>query len=115
MSRTVHYTGRLELVEKLKDETLEEQCKRILSLYNYTDLHGYCDTWEEMLCDELYEKYVIHNEDVYKVVEKRSRNTDYDVFEAIENSDGSISYVVMYYNGGCSFDEAIGYALNKLK
>lgn len=113
MSETVHYTGRLKLVEKLENETLEEQCKRVLSWYNYTDLR-YCDSWEEMLCDELYKKYVIHNENVYEVVEQRSRDMDDDVFEAIENSDGSISYVVRYYNGGCSFDEAIGYALDKL-
>ena len=113
MSETVHYTGRLKLVEKLENETLEEQCKRILKWHKYTELNKYCDTWEEMLCDEFYKKYVIYNEDIYEVVELKDR-CNRDVFEAIENSDGSISYVVMYYNGGCSFDEAIGYALDKL-
>ena len=57
MSEMVRYTGKLRLKEKLSNETLEEQCKRILSEHNYFELQGYCDSWKEMLYDELYEKY----------------------------------------------------------
>lgn len=115
MSETVRYTGKLELVEKLKNETLEEQCKRILNWHKYWELNKYCDSWEEMLCDELYEKYVIHNEDIYEVIEQKYKDTDYNIFEAHKNADGTISYEVMYYNGGCSFDEAICEALDNIE
>ena len=114
MSETVHYIGKLKLVEKLNNETLEEQCKRILGEHNIFELESYCDSWEEMLFDELYDEYVTHGENVYKVMEMKYRGEE-DVFEAHKNKDGTISYEVVYYNGGCSFDEAIVYALNNME
>lgn len=117
MSETVLYIGKLKPVEKLLnvDETFEERCKRILKEHNYLELNDYCDSWEEMLCDELYDEYVIVDEDIYKIVEKNYRSIDDDVFEAHINNDGTISYEVMYYNGGCSFNEAIEEALQNIK
>ena len=115
MSEMVHYTGKITPVGKLPNETLEEQCKRILAKYNYLDLNTYCDSWREMLCEELYERYVIAGGELYKVVEKNYKDMDEDIFNAHENEDGTIDYEVMYYNGGCSFNEAIEYALEDMK
>ena len=114
MSETVHYTGKLQLVHKIPNETLEEQCKRILTEHNYFELNGYCDSWREMLCEELYERYVISCGEVYKVIEKNHKGMDNDVFNAHDNKDGTIDYEVMYYNGGCSFNEAIEIALENM-
>ena len=49
MSEVVHYTGKIKLVEKLQNESLEEQCKRILSQHNFYKKDSYCDSWETML------------------------------------------------------------------
>ena len=38
-----------------------------------------------------------------------------DIQNAHDNGDGTIDYEVMYYNGGCSFNEAIEYALEDMK
>ena len=54
MSEMVHYTGKIAPVGKLPNETLEEQCKRILAEHNYFELNGYCDSWREMLYEKLY-------------------------------------------------------------
>ena len=115
MSEMVHYTGKIAPVDKLPNETLEEQCKRILAEHNYFELNGYCDSWREMLYEELYERYVIACGEVYKVIEKNHRDIDEDIFEAYDNGDGNINYEVMYYDGGCSFDEAIEEALENMK
>ena len=115
MSEIVHYTGKITPVGKLLNETLEEQCKRILAEHNYFELNGYCDSWREMLYEELYERYVIACGEVYKVIEKNNKNMDYDIFNAHDNEDGTIDYEVMYYDGGCSFNEAIEYALEDMK
>ena len=53
MSEMVHYTGKIAPVGKLPNETLEEQCKRILAKYNYLDLKSYCDSWREMLYEKI--------------------------------------------------------------
>ena len=41
--------------------------------------------------------------------------SDDDIFEANLNKDGSISYIVSYYNGGCCFEEALETAIEKLE
>ena len=71
MSEMVRYTGKLRLKEKLPNETLEEQCKRILREHNYFELQDYCDSWKEMLYDKLYERYEVYNNEVYEVIEKK--------------------------------------------
>ena len=83
--------------------------------HKYLALSKYCDSWSEMLCDKLYQQYVIVGEEVYKVIEKNHRGIDEDIFEAYDNGDGTINYEVMYYDGGCSFDEAIEEALENMK
>ena len=115
MSETVRYKGKIKLIERKTNETLEEQCERILREHNYDELKDFYDSWEEMFGEEMYEKYVIHNDKIYEVLEQNCKDTDYDIFEAHKNEDGTIGYEVMYYNGGCSFDEAIGYALDELR
>lgn len=115
MSETVRYTGKIILIEKLNNETLEEQCERILKEHNFTELDEYYDSWEEMLYEELYDKYVVCSNKLYKIVERNYMDTEYDIFTAYENKNGTIDYEVMYYNGGCSFSEAIEEALNNME
>ena len=45
MSETVRYTGKLKLIPKLENESLEDQCKRILREHNYFELNEYYDSW----------------------------------------------------------------------
>lgn len=106
MSETVHYIGTLKEVEKLKGETLEEQCKRILD----KKLEEYYNSYQEMLLDEYYKKYVICNNILYSVEMKDA--TYNDVFNMSYNLDGTIRFEVKYYDGGCSFIEAIETAFN---
>ena len=112
MSEVVRYTGKIKLVEKLQNESLEEQCKRILMQHKYTELSSYCDSWIEMLYEEMYDNYVIVNDNLYEILEKNNKGYDTDIFNISENKDGSYDYEVMFYDGGCSFSEAIGIALD---
>lgn len=113
MSEVVHYKGKIKLVEKLPNETLEEQCKRVLAEYDYHELPSYFSSWEEMLNEELYNRYVVANENIYKVIEKLDKQYHHDIFNATNNKDGTYDYEVMYYNGNCGFSEAIENALNR--
>ena len=101
--------GKIKLIEKLENETLEQQCKRVLVM---KQLDNYYDSYEEAIMD-CNDKYIIHNNNVYEVIEDREQE-DCDIFEANSNADGTISYTISYYNGGCCFNEAIGRSLKKL-
>lgn len=109
MSDYEHYKGILRIVERQEDESLESQCKRILE---NKELLSYYDTYQEMLLGDFYEKYIIHDDTLYSV-EKQNIDPYDDIFNASLNENGDINFEVRYYNGGCGFDEAIEYALNK--
>ena len=111
MSETVHYKGVLKKVEKIKGETLEEQCKRILG---NKELPSYFDDYKEFLSNEKYEEYTILEDDVYRVIKERI-DPDFGVYNASIGENGEINFEVRYYNGGCSFDEAIREALENIK
>lgn len=111
MSEVDYYKGKLIPVSVLIGESLEETCKRIIG---NVELEDYYDTYQEKLISDYdyYEKYVIYNGILYSV-EKKSLDPEESVFIASRNDDGTINFEVRYYNGGCSFDEAVGYALAK--
>lgn len=111
MSQQETHIGKLKLVPKLENETSEEQCKR---LCNNAELESYHDDYLDYLKDEYYNTYIVYNDDIYEIIEDDENNGYYDIFNAYNNSDGSISYVLSYYNGGCGFSDAIGYALEDM-
>lgn len=109
MSQQETRIGKIKLIDKLENETLEDQCKRILGM---KQLANYYDSYEEALrdCDD---KYIIHNNNVYEVIED-IKNYGEDIYCAIDNGDGTISYALSYYNGGCGFAEAIEESLDNM-
>lgn len=111
MSETVYYKGKLKEVKRFDGESIEEQCKRLL---HGETLHSYMDSYQEMLQDEYYQQYVVYDDILYSV-EKESLDPDEEIFNAIENEDGSINFEIKYYNGGFSFNKAIEVALNNRK
>lgn len=116
MSETVHYKGKLIRADKLPNETLEEQCKRILELIGqctYCEVDEFYTSYAEMLTDEYYQQYIIHRDDLYQI-EYRSLDMDDGIFITKPIPYG-YEFEVKYYNGGCGFSEAIGYALNNSK
>lgn len=113
MSQTETHVGKLEKINKDINRTVEEWCKDFFAERNINQLNSYSDSWEEMFRDECDGKYIICNDEVYKVVQNRELDGD-DVYHASLNSDGTVSYVLSFYNGGCGFSEALEYALNKL-
>lgn len=61
-----------------------------------------------------YDKYVLlDGYEIYEVV-KDVEQEDYDIFQMKANHDGTLDYVVSFYNGGCSLSEALQYAKEKM-
>lgn len=112
MSETAHYKGKLKKLEIPTGMDRQEFCKSILQKNNcYEDL--YDGDYEEYLRDTFYEKYAFVNNDIFEVLSQKEIG-DYDIFEVHDNNDGTYDYEVMYYDGGCSFDEALEYAFEDI-
>lgn len=115
MSEVESKKGTLRKVEPIDGETLEDVCKRIcLFECSIGEKPDYFEGYTEYLRAELYRRYVIYEGAVYEVIEV-SDLEESDIFESKDNSDGTIGFLVQFYNGGCSFDEAIEYALKNKK
>ena len=115
MSETVHFKGTMTEIIKLDNETLENQCKRILEEKpSFEALEDYYDSHVEKLLDAYYQEYAIYEDILFSVV-KYSIENDGEIFRIERNGNGTLNFEVRYYNGGCSFSEAIDYAFEDKK
>lgn len=73
-------------------------------------------TTEEGLVDFIGDikrrKYYYHKGSLYELDDK-GLNADEDIFESTLEDDGTISYVVNFYNGGAGFEEVLEEILDK--
>ena len=108
MSQMELHVGRAVKV-KCGSADLEELSK-IICEERFISLDFY-DTWEEAILCELGEEYAVINGVLYKV---EDASIEEGTCTATENADGSISYTLHYYNGGCGFNEALEDAVNEI-
>lgn len=84
-----------------------------LNLKDFLTERGYeCSSVSKMM-DDFYDNFdnaCLIGDNVY-LVDGTVEDYHEDVAEAKLNPDGSIDYLCVYYNGGCSRDEAIRYAV----
>lgn len=109
MSETETNTGKLIPVTLLNGETNEQYAERIIN--------GEKDSWSKTFLDQLlsdgYREYILHNDILYSVEVERDMDGG-DIFHAKKNEDGTINFILQYYNGGCSFTEAMDEALKSI-
>lgn len=115
MSKMEMHIGKLEKIQIPDGVTTEEKAKEICkSRYGITELWTYYDDWTECLQSESCGGFVVVGGTLYHVISDEEI-TDGDIFNANENEDGTISYTLSYYNGGCSFSEAIEIAIERMR
>lgn len=115
MSTTEINRGRFKIVIKRSDPELELKCKAICEANDITTMAEY-DSYEQCLINELYETYFSCDIGIGKVLEMES-SYDYDeIFHVSKSNQDTDTYefILQYYNGGCSFNEAIQTALDRM-
>lgn len=114
MSESVIEKGNLKLIKKLDSESLEEQCKRILNnRINNCEL-DYYESYKQALLSEFYYNYYIYNNDLYNL-NYSSSDAYEDIAEGEIKEDGSINFLVSYYNGGACLHEMLHIVMDKIK
>ena len=109
MSQTEYHSGKLRIVPMKMDDSLEAQCRRIIIEDNpHLDIEyvsEHYDSFEELMCDEYYEEYLVLNGRIYEILEHS--NSDDNTFDVWKNEDGTISFAGSFYNGGTYLQEMI--------
>jgi translation initiation factor 2 beta subunit (eIF-2beta)/eIF-5 len=70
------------------------------------------DIIDEYFLDTINE-YIELNGIVYKISD--TELNDDDIYEMSKKEDGTLEYIVKFYNGGCGFEEALDTAYSTLK
>ncbi len=112
MSETEQHTGKLVKVIPQEGEGTENLAKRLVNENGYRYDVDYWECYLDCLYEEGYREYVIHNSCIYEVkCEDIDPCGDITLGKLLPNGD--IDFTVRYYNGGCSFDEAVCGAIDK--
>ena len=111
MSTTEAHKGKL-MPMILRGVSLEERCRAACSVLGFVK-NKYHSSYEECLRDEGYRKVYIRNQIIYEVQDTELDPSGFS--EAETNEDGSIDYMILYYNGGASFDEVIDEAISNIE
>ena len=111
--------GMLRLFPRIESETEKDYVLRFLKEKKlevpdfYDPLSEDFDV-DDLFSDLLYRKSVRYKGLIYDIVSVENIE-DGDIFEASRVNDTDINFVIQFYNGGCSFSEAIKEALDKLE
>ena len=104
MSSTEFHTGKLKEIDMgpYENENLAEQAKFLINKgFINCDFDEECDYFE---CSNIAR---IGNT-FYEIIDHYSASDeDQDIGQANKNEDGTISFMLQFYNGGCGFDEAL--------
>lgn len=113
MGQIETHIGVLRPVIKTNEaETTNEVIVRLLGDVELTEKEE--DLFKQLKdVDDNYNRYFLFDGILYEV-ENKELDGD-DVYEATFMLDGTIKYTLQFYNGGASFNEMMGYALNKIK
>lgn len=128
MSEDVYHVGKLIPIKKKENEDLIDQISKILKQNSLTfedmgfDKHIEANNirsnneYFKILCGEFsdffYMRYFIIEDILYEIHNNKLNIYD-EIFNIDWNYDGSINYELKYYNGGCSFNEAIDNAIKR--
>lgn len=96
------------------EDNIEDLCKSICDKENFEK--SYHSDYREVLSDCGYKKYIVFDDGVYEIFDKKELDDYDDIFQANQNSQTKeIDFVLRYYNGGCGFDEAFREAIKNMK
>lgn len=105
MSETVHYIGKIPEIESVKGLPFKEAIDILSQSYDIEDL--------DYDSEYFYCYNVINLEDIFYHIEKYELDAYTDILNATPIDNG-YNFELKFYNGGCSFQEALETAICRL-
>jgi hypothetical protein len=114
MSQTEHHIGKLRKVVINEGYSIEDWCREKCQDAGIPTIPEHYDSWQETLKFhlDLYETYFFVNDVVWEVFDHTE--FDDDIYEMVPNADGTVSFIMSFYNGGTCLSECIEEGLLKL-
>jgi hypothetical protein len=114
MSQTELHFGKLRKVELKENKTIDDFFKEKLLEVGINDIKSYHKNWEDAFKDKFYEKYFIVNNVIWEVFDHIEKDDSDDIYEITKNPDGTLSFIMKFYNGGTCLSECIEEELERI-
>jgi len=120
MSETKQYFGKVKNI--LRTNNIEDECKKLAQNNGLKELPEYYSSWEELVRDNLSDKYVIINNEndnysIYEIIENKEDNYSDITYVSKEDpkNPGTRSFIMKFYNGGTCLSECLEESLKKIE
>jgi hypothetical protein len=115
MSQTETHVGKLRKVD-LRGLDIEQWCEATCKELGITELSSYNRSWKEQFMDiSGYEKYFSIGDEIWEAFDHIQGGDEDDIYHMKKNEDGTITFVMRFYNGGTCLSECIEEGLEKIK
>lgn len=115
MSQTETHFGKLRKVD-FEGLTIEQWCEARCREMGKTELSSYNRSWKEQFMDMSgYEKYFSIGDEIWEAFDHIQGGDEDDIYHMQKNDDGTITFVMRFYNGGTCLSECIEEGLEKIK
>lgn len=105
------HIGKLRKVKGISN--IEQWCQTLCSSKGLFELKSYYRDWADMAKDHFGDEYLITDTEVYEKFDNVEVEDDY-VYHIQENPDGTLSYVMRFYNGGTCLSECLEESIEEL-
>lgn len=105
MSDMEFHQGKIKKLDNPENLTLEALCE-LKAKENGWD-KTYHDNFIELINDEGYNKYVIVGNNIYEIMDHKKGDGYDDINFLFPNADGTLTFVIQFYNGGTCFSEML--------
>lgn len=114
MSEMEYHTGKLILLARPEEMSLKQQLQQLIKEEEWDcKFPNNIDYLKETFFDESYGEYTLIGEDIYKIIDHHEMTESECKAWRVDNNE--IIFSVSFYNGGCSFEEALEEALGELE
>jgi hypothetical protein len=114
MSHTETHVGKLRKVN-FEGLTIEQWCEARCKEKGRLTLASYNDSWKEELRDSVQEKYFFIKDEIWEAFDHIKEDDGSDIYHMQKNEDGTITFVMQFYNGGTCLSECIEEGLEKIQ
>lgn len=115
MSYTETHFGKLRKVELKEGQTVEEWCQEKCNENGKIELPSYFKNWVEVLkYGPNSQKYFFNGDEIWEVFD-HIESEDGDIYFMQKNEDGTMTFIMQFYNGGTCLSECIEDELAKFK
>lgn len=113
MSYVETHLGKLKQVDlqgKTEEQFFQEKCND----NSIIEIPSYSDSWKEAFFDKVsYEKYFSIQGEIWELIEHTELKEGQDIEIITPNEDGSVNFMMQFYNGGTCLSEVVEDSLSK--